>query len=447
MSRPNRIVIAGAGISGLSLAHELRKRGADPLVFEGELRAGGKVCSRRAEGFLCEDGPTGFIDRKGVVTQLARELSLSHRIIQASGAARNKLIADDDKLRPVSPKSLLTSKLLSASAIARALCDVVLPRGPAARGGDESVAEFARRRFGRTVAAKLFSTFVGGIYAGDADALSLSAAMPGLAEAERKHRSILLATARQPQKGSAPLLTFQDGMQELPAALAAALNGRLHLGASIRRVLRRGECYALEVEQDGHATEVLADAVVLAVPAHAAGSIVAPVAPEAVQPAGEISYAPIAVAHLGYGPNARVKGDDAYGFLVAPVSGDPVLGATYASSIFPHATTGSHRLFSVRLGGMRNPDILAASDAELIDQAHTKLERLLGVRRPPWFAQVIRHAQAIPQYTLGHRARLESMAAAESAHPGLFFHGNAYRGVGLPDCVASSVQLAARILN
>lgn len=447
MSRPQRIVIAGGGISGLSLAHELRKRGADPLVFEVEPSAGGKVRSRRAEGFLCEDGPTGFVDRKGVVTQLAREFSLEHRIVPASSAERRKLIADEDKLEVVSAKALLTSELLSAGAIVRALCDVVLPRGPAARGGDESVAEFARRRFGRVVAAKLFSTFVSGIYAGDAEALSLSAAMPGLAEAERKHRSILLATAKNPPGRGPTLHTFQDGMQELPAALASSFNGRLHLGARIRRVLRRGEGYAVEVEESGRATEVLADAVVLAVPAHAVGSLVASVAPEAVQPANEISYAPIVVAHLGYGPNASAKVNDAYGFLVRPASGDPILGATFSSSLFPHATTGAHRLFSVRLGGMRNPDILSCSDAELVDQAHSKLERLLRVRRPPWFAQVVRHPQGLPQYTLGHRARVERLAAAESAYPGLFFHGNAYRGVGLPDCIANSVQLAGRLLS
>jgi oxygen-dependent protoporphyrinogen oxidase len=453
MSR--RVLVVGAGISGLALAHALRERGADPLVLEASERAGGKIRSTREDGFLCESGPTGMLLREPALERLLRSVGLEDRLTAASKASRRRELLSSGKLRPVpgGPGGLVTTSLLGPLGKLRLLGDLLLPRGPAGQGGDESVADFAARRLGRQAARQVFFPLVSGLYAGDAAATSLPAAFPFLAALEREHRSLLVGAVRRlRQRPASPapargLHSFPDGMEELPRALARALGDRLRTRSRILGLTRSRGCYQVAVAQDDGVNAVEVDAVALAVPAYEAAGILAGLAPAAADALAGIPYAPIALVSLGYHARAVAPGTlDGFGFLVPPGEATRLLGVAYASTAFAGRAPEGGVLVSARLGGTADPDLVTRSDDELVGLAHEELARLTGLRAPPCFRHVVRHTAALPQYTLGHSARVDAVAAAEARLPGLRVTGNALRGAGIPDCVRNAGPVADALL-
>ncbi len=436
-----KAVVVGGGISGLALARELRLGGVDPLVLEAGPRAGGKVRSERVQGFLCESGPTSFLD-DGAVVALARALGVEGGIIDASPSARRRFLAVSGALHevPSSPPALLRTRLLPLRAKLRALGEVFVARG---NGAEESVAAFARRRVGRAVADRFVGAMVAGIYAGDAEALSLPAAFPRAAAIEREHRSLLLG-ARAAGLRARPVRSFGDGMQTITDALSRHLGGALRYGA-VLRALEPGPHGGWRVRlSDG---EIDADAVILALPAHDAARAVAALDAPLADVLDAILYAPVAVVHVGWPLGALPRPAEGFGFLVPPSEPTRVLGAIFASNVFPGRAPDGAALFSAMVGGTRHPDRAALPDDALVELVRTDLGVLLGVTAEPSFARVIRHERAIPQYTLGHLARVAAVEAAEARHPGLFFAGNAYRGVSLPDCVRDAARVAERVMR
>jgi oxygen-dependent protoporphyrinogen oxidase len=225
----NSVVVAGAGISGLALAFELRRLGVPVVVLESASRAGGKIESDHRDGFLCERGPASFLDRSGALTGLVKALGIDQALVYAGDAAERRLVAADGRLHdtPTTVGEFARTQLLSWSGKLRASLDVVLPRGPSARGGDESVAAFARRRLGRQAGERLLQPLVSGLYAGDPERVSLPSAFPLLAEMERKQRSFTLAIRKEfanARSKTAPrLASFASGLDVLTSALAVSL--------------------------------------------------------------------------------------------------------------------------------------------------------------------------------------------------------------------------------
>jgi oxygen-dependent protoporphyrinogen oxidase len=443
-----RVAIAGAGISGLALAWALRARGLFAQVFEAEPVVGGKIRSERSGGYLCEWGPQSFSFQDPAARALVRALGLEPRLELASDSALRRAVLVEGRLEvvPSTPLALARSSLLPWWAKARALADLALPRGPAARGDDESVASFARRRLGTIAAERVFFPLASGLYAGDPELISLPSAFPAFARLERERRSLLSAAlcASGGSPRAARIATFRDGMGELPGALARALGEGLHLGATLRAVRERGGRWVASIEEDGRAAEVEADALAVAIPAHAAAPVLGGLDRGLEGTTSAIPYVPVVLCYLGYRRQA-LPPPDRYGFLVPPRERSRLLGGVFTSSIFPdHAPPGT-TLVAARLGGARHPELAALEDGELAALAHAELSPLLGASDGPIFTKVLRHARALPLYTLGHRERLRSLEAAERRHPGLFLAGNAYRGLGIADCIREAEPLAGRI--
>ncbi len=444
-----RVVVAGAGVSGLTLARALRARGAEPLILESDARAGGKVRSEAAGGFLCEWGPTGFSGSDPAVAALVRELGLAERLVRAAPEAARRGVAVAGEVLPVpaSPGALLGSRLLPIRARLRALGDLVLPRGPSARGEVESVAAFAARRLGAAAAERLVYPLISALYAADPEQVSLPDAFPRFAALERDHRSLLLGlvrTGRAATEGPG-LTTFREGVEELTRTLAAEHTDRLHLQVALRRVEHRGGRFRLQLDDRGRTDELSADAVVLAIPAHAAAPTVAGLDAGLASALAAIPYVPVTLVHAGYPAAALARPLGGYGFFVPPAEPPRLLGAVFASSVFPGRAPEGHVLVSARVGGARRPTLAALPDHELVDLARAELGAILGIEQAPAFVRIVRHEQALPQYTLRHRERIAAVAAAERAHPGLFFAGNAYHGLGLADCIRNAAPLADRI--
>jgi oxygen-dependent protoporphyrinogen oxidase len=447
------VIVAGAGISGLALAFELRRLGVPVLVFESEARAGGKIESDHRDGYLCERGPASYLDRSGAVTALAKALGIEHRVVLAGGAAERRLVAADGRLHdtPATALAFATSSLLPWRAKLRAAADLVLPRGPSALGGEESVAAFARRRLGVIAGERLLQPLVSGLYAGDAEQVSLPSAFPLVAKMERERRSFLLAMrgefAAAKRKDAPRLSSFENGLDELTSALAAHLGQDLRLGARVRGVAESSSGYRVTVEEQGRTATQEAGAVVFALPAHVATFILAALDEHIASLLGQIPYVPVTLVHLGYPVSALSRPVEAYGFFVPPSQPLRVLGGIFPSQFFGQRAPAGFHLFSVRTGGARHPEALTMPDDDLTALADRELRDLVGLTAGPSFVHIVRHERALPQYTLGHMDRVAGLEEGERRHPGLFFHGNAYHNAGVPELVSRSMKLAERVAD
>lgn len=443
----HRIVIAGAGISGLALAWELLKRGVAPLVLEGRSRPGGLIHSERSHGFLVENGPQSFPSADPIARELLAELDLGSQVVLASPAARRRCVLADGQVRevPLTPAALMRSSTLTAASKARLFLDLALPRGRAGRGEDESVARFGHRRFGARGAERLFFPLMSGLYTSDPEAISLPAAFPRYARLERDRRTVLRGTMQAVR--STGLATFREGMGTLPAALATKIGEHLKLDVRVESVRRAGARWRVNVNARGVRTEMETEAIVLALPSYAAASALETADGTLAASVAQIRYSSLAVVYAGYRCEARPRAINAYGFYVPSSEPSRLLGAVFTSSLFPGHAPRDHTLVACRMGGARDPALLARPDGEMSALAHAELCRVLGARDPPVFERVVRHPHALPQYALGHTQRIDVIEAAARRLPGLFLTGNAYRGLGLLDCLRQARTLAPRFAD
>ncbi|EPX64802.1 Protoporphyrinogen IX oxidase, aerobic, HemY [Cystobacter fuscus DSM 2262] len=446
-----RVIIVGGGISGLVLAQGLRARGTEVTLLEAGAQPGGNIQTHRRDGFVTEAGPNSFLDREPSLRALAARLGIEDRIRTADPSAKRRYLYSGGKLRalPQSPPALLKSDLLPWTAKLRMLGEPLTRRGPT---GDESLADFGRRHVGSAATEVLVDAMQTGIYAGDMEALSVGAVFPKVAQLEKQHRSLLLGMVRErkaeraaPPPAGTPATTgavasFDGGLGVLVKALAGALGPALRLEARVVGLRREAAGWRVAVEERGQRTELEADRVVLAVPAFTAAELLRPLDATLATQLDGITYAPIAVVHLGFAPGA-VPPPDGFGFLVPAVEKRRVLGVIHVSSTFPWRTEGGRVLYTCLIGGARRPDLVELDEAALVTLAREELRLMAGVTAEPVLTETIRWKRGIPQYNLGHLGRLAAIDEGVTRLPGLFLTGNAYRGVGLTDCVREATGL------
>jgi oxygen-dependent protoporphyrinogen oxidase len=467
-----RIVVVGAGISGLAAAHAVAERAPDLelLVVEAEGAPGGKVRTVREEGFVVEGGPNGFLDDAPGTLALAERVGLGARVVRASDESARRWVWLRGALRriPEGPGALLRSDVLSWPAKLRLALEPLVPRR---RGeADESVLAFARRRLGAEAADALVAPMVGGIYAGDAAALSVGAAFPKIVALERAHGSLVLgaiarmrarraearagvagatgrADAGAPRLQTGPvgrLTSFQQGLAELPARLAERLGRFVRTAAPARRVARDGARWTVELA-DG--TVEPAAAVVLAVPADAAARLCADLPAPLVAPLAAIPLAPVGVVALGFERAAVAHPLDGFGFLVAPGEGLRILGCLFDSTIWPGRAPAGRVLLRAIVGGARDPGALDLDDDALTALVREDLRAALDLRAEPVYRRLFRWPRGIPQYALGHAARVAAADRAAATLPGLVLAGNSLRGVAFNACIEAAPAAAGAALR
>lgn len=448
------VAVIGGGISGLVLAHRLRSRGAEAVVLESAAHVGGNVRTHTQGGYILETGPNSFLDREPTTRELAAALGVEARIRPADAAAKNRYIFTRGALRavPSSPPAFLTSDILPLSARLRVLGELFSSRGPA--GVDESLAQLGRRHLGPEATSVLLDAVQTGIYAGDPEKLSAEATFPQLVKLERDHRSLILgairsqraarkATASQgdsKSKLTGLLSTFDGGLGVLVDALAAALGDAVHTDAKVEGLTPQASGWKVRVREHGRTVELLASQVVLAVPSHVAAGLLRPLDEPLAGKLEGIPYAPIAVVHLGFAPGATPK-PDGFGFLVPAVENKAVLGTIHVSTTFPFRVEGGRVLLTCLMGGARRPDVVARDEDALVALAREELKAMTGLTATPELTRVVRWPRGIPQYTVGHLERLASLDAGLKRWPGLHLTGNAYRGVGVNDCIRDATRL------
>lgn len=450
-----KIVIVGAGISGLATAHALLEKqpGLDLVVLEASDRIGGKVWSdKTSEGYLCEGGVNAFLDNKPKTLTLSRELGLEP--VTSFDASRFRFVYSEKQLHqlPSSPPAFLSSRLLSLPGRLRVMMETLVPRGT---GTDESLAEFAVRRLGREAFDKLIDPMASGVFAGNATQLSLKSCFPRIHEVETEFRSLILGLIKlqirakksgaknKPSAGPGGNLTsFTDGMSVLPQAIADRLGSRLRVSTPVESISRHGKKYVVHLSSG---EQIDTEHVILATPAYAQARILHDLAPEISSELNNIQYPSLSVCCLGY-KREKIKHDlNGFGFLVPSREQRNILGTLWDASIFPNRAPEGHALLRTMVGGANNPDLALLPEDKLVDRVRRDLKEVMGVDAEPDFVRVYRHEQAIPQYNVGHAQRLENIELSLQKYPGLILTGNAYRGVALNDCVANAYSLAGKM--
>jgi oxygen-dependent protoporphyrinogen oxidase len=426
-------IVVGGGISGLTVAYGIRQRGEDVTVLEQADRCGGAVHSVLEQGFLTEDGPNTLLDRHPEVRALLKDLDLESQISPAAPESRKRWIYSRGKLRPVSPPALLASNLLSGKGRLRLLAEPFTRRSSEP---DESLGSFARRHVGNEATEVLVDAVQGGIFAGDLERLSAASAFPTMVALEKKHRSLLFGAIREGVGKPSATLSLRGGLSTLIQRLEDALNGAIRLNASIAS-LQHASRWRISL---GPSETLEADRLVLAIPAYAAARLLRDVSRPLSDALGEIRYAPVAVVHLGYRRDALAI-PSGFGFLVPGSEGQKLLGAIFTSALFPDRAPADQILITCVMGGMRSPEVAGMSATELTQLASETLGRMLGGRSAPTYQRVVKWAQGIPQYEVGHSERLGRIQTLLSNTPGLHLAGNAYLGTGLADSIRDSRRL------
>lgn len=448
------IAIVGAGLTGLTTAYRLKQRGHRVVVYEASDRIGGAIKSERREGYLAELGPNTLAAPKGPIAGLLSELGLDASRIGAAPLARTRYVIRKGRLvrLPMSPPELLTSRLLSNGAKLAIFGEPLLEAVDSPL--EESVAGFVRRRFNQEVVDYIANPLLAGIFAGNPEQLSVRHAVPQLHALERTHGSVIkafvqMSRARRDagqEPGLSPgIVSFQNGLQEIPDAIGKYLGTEVRLRAPVTQL--RSGTGGWTVGAAFQAPE-LYDAVVYAAPAHALDEI------DLDLPGGErlstlssIVHPPVAVLALGFRREQISHPLDGFGFLVPEVERRRVLGAVFSSSLFPQRAPAGHVMLTVFVGGTRDPDLVQADPQTLTARVLDDLRPLLGTRGDPTFRAVQLWPKAIPQYVLGYGRFKDIAEDVERRNPGLVLAGTYRDGISLGDAMASGEQAAARVMH
>ncbi len=454
-----RALVLGGGITGLVAAERLASRfgpGA-VLLVESEPRLGGKIRTERRDGFVLEGGPDCFLAMKPGGMALCRHLGLEDRVTPTNPELRRSFIKRGGRLHPI-PEGitglvpsrvmpLMTTRILSVAGRVRAGLELGVPRRRATT--PESVADFARRRFGAEAWEYLMEPLLSGIYAGDGNQLSLDATFPQLRAMEATHgsllRGMLAARRRPPAASSAPagFVTLPGGLGELVDALSARVpveSVRLGVRGQLIRLTERG-VYQVALS-DG--TTIETTVVIVATPAHVTAELVATLDPALAQVLAEIPFVSTATVSLAF-PKAAVPTPLAgYGYVSPRVENGRIVACTWTSNKFPGRVPENTVLIRAFVGRAAQQELLEESDDTLVKWAREELAAIHGITAPPSLVRVTRWPRGMPQYTLGHAARLERIAERLALAPGLLLAGASYRGVGIPDCITAGWDAADR---
>jgi oxygen-dependent protoporphyrinogen oxidase len=458
-------IVVGGGVGGLATAWQQRRAGRRVALIEAADRLGGVVRTTVEDGCILEHGPDSLVSIKPGGLELVAALGLTDRLVGVPETARRSCIARAGRLLPVpdglyllAPGRILPfvrSPLLSWAGKLRMGADLVLPaRRPDAP--EESLAAFVRRRLGREALDWIAQPMVSGIYTADPERLSLDATMPQFLAMEREQRSLLLAMmARVRQQRAAAagatgasgpryglFLSLVGGLQTLVDALVAGLAGsEIALSSPVSAVERTADGWWVRAGARSWQTRQL----VLALPAHAAASLLAASVPELAADLAGIPYAGVATVNLAF-PADRCPAIPAMaGFVIPAREGRSTIACTIADAKYPDRAPAGVRLLRAFVGGAQHAAALEADDAMLAARTLADLRTYLGALPDPTLVRVHRWPRAMAQYHLGHRARVARIRAATAAQPGLHLVGNGYEGVGIPDIAAQAATVAQAI--
>jgi protoporphyrinogen/coproporphyrinogen III oxidase len=466
-----RIVVIGGGIAGLAAAHRIvevsreKSFATEVQLFEAAPRLGGSIATEQVGDFLVEAGPDSFITEKPWALRLCERIGLTSRLVSTQAAYQQIYIVQGGKLMalpegffllaPTRFWPFLQTRLFSWAGKLRMAGELFLPRGKVDE--DESLGSFVRRRFGNEALERVAQPLVGGIYAADPDQLSLGATMPRFREMERSRRSVIWAMwseqkkrARNREAGSGArwslFVTLKGGMGELIEALAeqlAANSVQLDSPVSALQQIPERNKWLVTVSGD---KLVEADGVILATPAFRSAALLRQVEATAAAELTTIPYASTATVSLAYRRGDFPQTPHSFGFVVPAMEKRKIMACTFSSLKYPGRAPNDKILLRAFVGGSLQAELFKQEDQAMEQSVRAEIAALFGVTAAPIFARVWRHANSMPQYHVGHDARIKRIETDLSRFPSLALAGSAYHGVGISDCVRTGEEAAEKLL-
>ena len=448
------VAIIGAGITGLTAAFYLKRRGVPVTVYEASDRVGGAIQSIRAGGYLAEFGPNTILETSPKVTQLVIDAGLASRRLDPDAKAQARYVVRYQRPieMPGSPLGFFTTKLFSVRAKLAVLREPFV--APRRDDKEESVAEFVMRRLGREFLDHAIDALVAGVYAGDPYKLSVPQAFPKLGQLEARYGSLIkgqIFGARERKrrgevaKDRAPKFSFDEGLQVLPETLRERLGEAVRLNATVTRLTQGAECWTLDVCERGQQSRPEHSAVIYAGTAFKLADMeVQTPMPLRFATFAEIRYPPVASVVLGFRREDVAHPCEGFGMLIPKVEGFKILGTIFSSSLFPNRAPAGHLTLTSYVGGERYPELASLPPEKLFALTCEDLRVLLGVRGKPTFQHSVFYPKAIPQYNLGYGLYREQMADIEKKAPGLFLAGHYRDGISLSDTIVSGCNVADR---
>jgi len=449
----SNVIILGGGISGLATAYFLRQRGIRSTIVEASPRLGGLIRTDIVEECQLEAGPDSYIAAKPAVTELAREIpGLSGKIIGSNDQARRIFLVKDGMLVPLPQgmtlmvpgdlESARTSSIFDNAAQESFAREQL--QSPKERSEDTSIAEFVLDHFDESVLDYIVEPLLAGVYGGNARLLSAASVLPRFLEYERRYGSLIRAVQHE-QSSKEPgslFLSFRDGMQTLTDALQKQLDGWSNtLQSQAKAIDRDGRNWRVIVEGES----IRADRIAVALPAHCAAAVLEKVAPEVAAHLDEIPYSSAITVTLGFDRGQFHHPLDGFGFLVPRVERRRVAACTWVNTKFPQRVAEGFVVLRAFIVDQDAEALMPASDAEIVESVAQELRRLMGIDIRPVFQTVNRWPRSMPQYLVGHGDRLQRIRSGVAELNGIEVTGNAYDGVGIPDCVRLARETAARM--
>lgn len=460
-----RIAIIGGGISGLAAAfafEESRRAGVavEYILYESSPRLGGVLRTEYIDGCLVEAGPDSFITEKPWATDLCRTLGLGDQLIGSNDAdrktyilTRGQLVVMPDGLMFMVPTKILPtglSPLFSLKTKLRMAQELFHP--PRAVDRDESVAAFVERHYGNEMVDRLADPLLSGVYGGEAASLSVRAVLPRFAEMERTHGSLgraMLAARKKmsagPKRTPPPLFTsLKQGMQHLAERVVTRLTpSSIRTNTPVLAIQREAESWVVSTGQQSDQF----DGVIIALPGGVAAQVLRSASPELSAELAQVQYSSSITVGIGYDRIVRQSLPPGFGFLVPRSEGKRLLAATFVHNKFPHRAPEDRALLRCFFAGRNAEDVWPLSDDQIIGIVRNELQQILGLCAAPLFARVYKWKSAMAQYDVGHLERLDRIERLRAQLPRLALAGNAYRGIGVPDCIRSGTSAAKQLLE
>jgi oxygen-dependent protoporphyrinogen oxidase len=442
-----KIVVIGAGISGLTTAYLLNKKGFDVVVLEKKEEAGGSMESVREEGYLFDRGPNSALETTPLIAKLVEELNLKDQLLYASKEANKRYILRNNNLYPLpmSPLAFIKTKLFSTGAKLRLFAEPFIGRSK--DGYYQSIAEFVERRLGREFLDYAINPFVAGVYAGNPEELSVKSAFPKLYALEEKYGGLIIGTIKsakerkkraEQSKQSAKMLSFKDGMQTLPNAIAGALGDRVSFGCEVKEILKNEGGYNVVFEHNGDEEIIGCQSVISAVPAYRASEIFSMWDADLVKHLNDIYYPPVLVLYMIYNKKDIGHRLDGFGFLIPAKEKKSFLGALWSSVIFDGRTDEDKAAFTLFIGGSRDAALLKLDKELIIEKVRKEFEELMTIQSSPVFTSSRLWNKAIPQYNIGYIEHERYFEKFEKEHDGIIISGNYRGGISVGDCIKNA---------
>lgn len=451
------IAVLGGGISGLTVAYQLKKLNKPFLLFEADDHLGGKVGSFKEAGFTCELGPNTVLVNNPEIKSLLQDLGLWDDIIFPDEIAiKSRFVLKNNKIEaiPTSLRTAVSSKLFSLKTVFSLLKELKVP----AKNDDkeESLAAFSRRRFGAQIFDDFITPFITGIYAGDPEKMSMSYTLSIMKEAEKEHGSVIKGMMKkmklkklENEAAGLPkqkVFSFKNGLQDLIDKLSNEISDAAKVNTRIKKISSTEGGYSISYLESNKEKTLTVDAIVSALPSFSLSDVLKLEAPNLSSKLKRVNYTNAVVVHLGFNKKDLSFNKTAFGILSRKVEKVPFLGILFNSRFFPHTSKNKDQeLITVICGGSRYPELVHKPDNEIEEEVIDSLTEVLGLKAAPLFSKVTKWKNGIPQYELGYAQVEKEIVSFQEKNSNFYLLGNYYKGISVSDCIKNAIHLGKKI--